>query len=94
LDPWGGQFLDTFRYLDQLGRLAKQEVDVVMHNTLVASDYGMLDDGDFAPKPNYWGALLWRRLMGTVVLDSGVPTYEGRMCMPSACATSRGCAKP
>jgi hypothetical protein len=46
-NPWGGQFLDTFRYLDQLGRLAKQEVEVVMHNTLVASDYGMLDDRDF-----------------------------------------------
>ena len=77
-NPWGGQFLDTFRYLDQLGRLAKQEVDVVMHNTLVASDYGMLDDRDFAPKPNYWGALLWRRLMGTVVLDAGVPTQDGQ----------------
>jgi hypothetical protein len=77
-NPWGGQFLDTFRYLDQLGRLARQEVDVVMHNTLVASDYGMLDDRDFTPKPNYWGALLWRRLMGTDVLDSGVPTQEGQ----------------
>jgi hypothetical protein len=77
-NPWGGQFLDTFRYLDQLGRLAKQEVEVVMHNTLVASDYGMLDDRDFAPKPNYWGALLWRRLMGAVVLDAAVPTQEGQ----------------
>lgn len=37
-NPWGGQFLGTFRYLDQLGRLARQEVDVVIHNTLVASD--------------------------------------------------------
>jgi heparanase 1 len=77
-NPWGGQFLDTFRYLDQLGRLARQEVDVVMHNTLVASDYGLLDEQNFAPKPNYWGALLWRRLMGPVVLDSGVPVQNGR----------------
>jgi len=77
-NPWGGQFLDTFRYLDQHARLAKQEVDVVMHNTLVASDYGMLDDRDFAPKPNYWGALLWRRLMGNVVLDTGVPLQQGQ----------------
>lgn len=77
-NPWGGTFLDTFRYLDQLGRLARQEVDVVIHNTLVASDYGLLDENTFAPKPNYWGALLWRRLMGTTVLDSGVPISEGR----------------
>ena len=71
--PWGGTFLDTFRYLDQLGRLAKQEVRVVAHNTLVASDSGLLKENTFTPKPNYWAALLWRRFMGTTVLDSGVP---------------------
>ena len=76
-NPWGGTFLDTFRYLDQLGRLARQDVKVVAHNTLVASDYGLLDDKDLTPKPNYWGALLWRKLMGTTVLESGVPIEAG-----------------
>ena len=76
-NPWAGTFLDTFRYLDQLGRLARQEVDVVIHNTLVASDYGLLNEDTFAPKPNYWGALLWRKLMGTTVLESGVPVAAG-----------------
>jgi hypothetical protein len=76
-NPWARTFLDTFRYLDQLGRLAKQEVRVVMHNTLVASDYGLLDDTDLTPKPNYWAALLWRKLMGTTVLESGVPIGAG-----------------
>ncbi|MBA1204816.1 hypothetical protein G7009_24170 [Pseudomonas capeferrum] len=76
-NPWGGTFLDTFRYLDQLGRLARQEVDVVFHNTLVASDYGLLDENTFEPKPNYWGALLWRRLMGTTVLDAGFANRAG-----------------
>ncbi|HSR75532.1 MAG TPA: hypothetical protein VLN57_03005, partial [Xanthobacteraceae bacterium] len=37
-NPWAATFLDTFRYLDQLGRLAKQGVQVVAHNTLAASD--------------------------------------------------------
>jgi len=76
-NPWGSSFTDTFRYLDQLGRLARQGVQVVAHNTLVASDYGLLDEHDFTPKPNYWGALLWRRLMGSTVLDSGVPLRAG-----------------
>lgn len=76
-NPWGGTFLDTFRYLDQLGRLARQEVDVVFHNTLVASDYGLLDENSFEPKPSFWGALLWRRLMGTTVLDSGFDNRAG-----------------
>ena len=70
-------YLDTFRYLDQLGRLAKAGVQIVMHNTLAASDYGLLDENNFAPRPNYWGALLWRRLMGTTVLESGVPIEAG-----------------
>jgi hypothetical protein len=52
-------------------------VKVAAHNTLVASDYGLLDAKTLQPKPNYWGALLWRRLMGTTVLESGVPIQEG-----------------
>jgi len=76
-NPWAVTFLDTFRYLDQLGRLAKAGVHVVMHNTLAASDYGMLDEHTFEPRPKYWGALLWRRLMGTTVLDAGVPIVAG-----------------
>ncbi|SDJ48906.1 MULTISPECIES: hypothetical protein [Bradyrhizobium] len=77
-NPWASTFLDTFRYLDQLGRLAKQGVQVVIHNTLAASDYGLLDQKTLKPRPNYWGALLWRRLMGTTVLDSGVEIAEGQ----------------
>lgn len=76
-NSWGSTFLDSFCYLDQLGRLARQEVTVAMHNTLVASDYGLVDEDTFAPKPNYWGALLWRRFMGTTVLDPGVANGPG-----------------
>jgi hypothetical protein len=71
-NPWASSFLDTFRYLDQLGRLARAGVQVVAHNTLAASDYGLLDEKTLRPRPNYWAALLWRRLMGTTVLDAGV----------------------
>jgi hypothetical protein len=74
---WSSTFLDTFRYLDQLGRLARAGVQVVMHNTLTASDYGLLDEATHLPRPNYWGALLWRQLMGTVVLDPGVSMQPG-----------------
>ncbi len=70
-NPWASTFRDTFRYLDQLGRLAKRGLQVQMHNTLASSDYGLLDENLFAPRPNYWGALLWRNFMGTTVLDAG-----------------------
>ena len=70
-DAWAASFLDSFRYLDQLGRLAKRGVRVVAHNTLAASDYGLIDETTFLPRPNYWSALLWHTLMGSTVLDAG-----------------------
>jgi glycosyl hydrolase family 79 len=76
-NPWAVSFLDAFRYLDQLGRLARGGVQVVMHNTLAASDYGLIDEDTLQPRPKYWAALLWRRLMGTTVLDAGVPARVG-----------------
>lgn len=76
-NPWAKTYLDTFRYLDQLGRLARQGVQVVLHNTLAASDYSLLREHTYEPHPSYWGALLWRRLMGTTVLDAGVKNRAG-----------------
>ena len=75
-NPWAATFLDSFRYLDQLGRLARRGVAVVFHNTLASSEYGLLDQKSFEPRPNYWAALLWRRLMGTTVLD-GIHSEAG-----------------
>jgi len=68
-NPWAATFLDTFRYLVQHAGLARHGVKVIMHNTLAASDYGLLDEKTFEPRPNYWAALLWRKLMGMTVLD-------------------------
>lgn len=68
---WASTFLDTFRYLDQHARLAQRGVQVIIHNTLASSDYGLLDENTFKPRPNYWAALLWRRLMDTTVLNPG-----------------------
>ena len=70
-NPWAVTFLDCFRYLDQMGRLAKDGVSMIFHNTLAASEYGMLEHDTYAPRPKYWAALLWAKLMGTEVYDAG-----------------------
>jgi heparanase 1 len=70
-DRWASTYLDSFRYLDQLGQLARRSVKVVMHNTLAASDYGLIDEKTLMPRPDYWAALLWHNTMGTTVLDAG-----------------------
>jgi len=70
-DRWAKTFVDTFRYLNQLGSLARAGIQVQMHNTLNASDYGLLDEKTDEPRPDYWAAWLWHGLMGTTVLDPG-----------------------
>ena len=70
-DPFAATYLDCFRYLYQLGSLAKKGVKVVMHNTLAASEYSLIDQDTHLPKPNYWAALLWAKLMGTEVYEAG-----------------------
>jgi heparanase 1 len=75
-DRWASTFLDSFRYLDQLGRLAKKQVQVVIHNTLDASDYGLIDEKTMTPRPNYWAALMWHQTMGTTVLNAGASPSE------------------
>ena len=72
-NPWASTFLDTFRYLVEHARLAQLGVSVIMHNTLASSDYGLLDQNTYEPRPNYWATLLWHKLMGTIVLDPGRP---------------------
>ena len=85
-NPWASTFLDSFRYLDQLGRLSQRGVQVHMHNTLASSDYGLLDDNTLMPRPNYWAALLWRKLMGTTVLNPG-ETEAGGPHLYASCSS-------
>jgi hypothetical protein len=87
-NPWASTFLDTLRYLNQQGRLAQQGVQMIAHNTLAASDYGLLDEKTFMPRPNYWGAVLWRRLMGNIVLKPG-PVREDDLYLYAHCMRDR-----
>jgi len=75
-NPWAATYIDCFRYLEQLGRLAKKDVKVVMHNTLSAGEYALLDQDTHDPRPNYWAALLWNKLMGTKVYDASALSKE------------------
>lgn len=76
-DRWAAQYRDVIRYVDTLGRLADGDGDVVFHNTLAASDYGLLDEDGFRPRPDYWAAVLWHRLMGPEVLAVEAPPGAG-----------------
>lgn len=63
------RFVGGFWWLDQLGLMARRSVQVVVRQTLSGSNYGIIDDETLEPRPDYWNSLLWKRLMGSVVLD-------------------------
>jgi hypothetical protein len=83
-NPWSSTFLDSFRYLNQNGSLAQRGVQVIAHNTLASSDYGLLDENTLTPRPNYWAALLWRKFMGATVLNPG-PSPAGSLHLYAHC---------
>jgi heparanase 1 len=71
-DRSASTFVDTFRFMDQLGQLAQKNVQTAIVNTLASSDYGLIDETTHLPRPDYWAALLWKQLMSTRVLDPGI----------------------
>jgi hypothetical protein len=68
---WQQKFLDAFRYLDTSARLAKQGLDAIFTHALISGSNGVIDEKTFQPNASYWGAVLWRRLMGSKILDAG-----------------------
>ncbi len=76
-DTWASTYLDVIRTLNELGGFAAVTKGVIFHNTLASSDYGFLARQVFDPRPNYFAVLLWNRLMGTTVYDTGEPIREG-----------------
>ena len=74
---WASTYLEVPRTLNEFGSFATVTNGVIFHNTLASSDYGYLKHGSFDPRPSYFAALLWTRLMGTTVYNSGEKIREG-----------------
>lgn len=63
------RYVSSLWWLDQLGLLAVHDHDLVVRQTLVGSNYGLLDEKTLAPRPDYFASVLHKRLMGATVLD-------------------------
>jgi len=71
---WQTSFLDTFRFIDTQARLAKLGMDAIFTHAILSGSNGVIDEKTFTPNANYWAALMWRKLVGTQVLDAGAIT--------------------
>ena len=76
-DTWASTYLDVLRTLNELGGFSEITDGIIFHNTLASSDYGFLQREVFNPRPNYFAVLLWNRLMGQTVYESGEEVREG-----------------
>jgi hypothetical protein len=76
-DTWASTYLDVLRTLNELGSFVTITDGVIFHNTLASSDYGFLQHGSFDPRPNYFAALLWNRLVGNTAYKVENPGKEG-----------------
>ncbi|GBG68394.1 hypothetical protein CBR_g2938 [Chara braunii] len=61
-------FMSAFWYLNYTAATAANGHNAFCRQTLVGGNYGLLEVGTFDPNPDYYAALLWRRLMGTQAL--------------------------
>ena len=77
-NTWASTYLDVPRTLNELAQFCTITDGVIFHTTLASSDYGFLKHGTFEPRPNYFAVLLWNRLMGHTVYDTGITPVEGK----------------
>ncbi|KAH9602626.1 hypothetical protein KSS87_005111 [Heliosperma pusillum] len=61
-------FANGFWYLDQLGMTSTFNHKVFCRQALIGGNYALLNTTTFVPNPDFYGALLWDRLMGNNVL--------------------------
>ncbi|XP_021299782.1 heparanase-like protein 2 [Herrania umbratica] len=63
-------FANGFWYLDQLGMTSNFNHKVYCRQALIGGNYALLNTTTFVPNPDYYGALLWHRLMGSRVISA------------------------
>ncbi|HEY7773586.1 MAG TPA: glycoside hydrolase [Marinagarivorans sp.] len=61
------RFASCFWWADQLGQGACLGQQVMIRQSLVGGDYGLLDRLTLKPRPDYWLSWLWQQLMGQTV---------------------------
>lgn len=69
------RWVSSFWWADQLGMGARLGQRVMVRQSLIGGDYGMIVRLTLKPRPDYWVSWLWGQLMGTQVfaIDSSSP---------------------
>lgn len=79
------RWISSFWWADQLGQGAQLGQQVMVRQSLVGGEYGLLDRETFKPRPDYWISFMWSNLMGHMV----VPVMTDDPALRVYCHTSR-----
>lgn len=74
-DRWAS----CFWWADQLGRGALLGQKVMVRQSLIGGDYGLVDRLTLKPRPDYWVSWMWSKFMGTAVFPMENPHEKLRI---------------
>lgn len=83
------RWVSSFWWADQLGMGARQGQKVMVRQSLIGGDYGMIARLTLKPQPDFWVSWLWGQLMGTKVYAIDSSADHIRCYLHSAKASSR-----
>ena len=94
---WGGgakglsdRYADGFMYLDKLGIAAQENISVVARQSFMMGKYALVDmKNNYEPHPSYYLAVLFKRLIGKVVLGINGGDSKFRVYAHCSKATQR-----
>lgn len=67
------RFVSCFWWADQLGQGALLGQTVMIRQSLIGGEYGLIDRLTLKPRPDYWLSWLWKQLMGEQVFAVDSP---------------------
>ena len=94
---WGGgakglsdRYADGFMYLDKLGIAAQENISVVARQSFMTGKYALVNmKNNYEPHPSYYLAVLFKRLIGKVVLGINGGDSKFRVYAHCSKATQR-----
>lgn len=83
-------YVAGFMWLDKLGVAARLRHNVVVRQTFYGGSYSLINEDTFDPFPDYWSSLLYKRLVGTQVLEvkDGI-AFDRRIRVYAHCTSNR-----
>ncbi|XP_069139577.1 heparanase-like isoform X2 [Argopecten irradians] len=93
---WGGgakglsdRYVAGFMWLDKLGVAASQGIEVVIRQAFYGANYGLIDWQNLEPNPDYWLSVLYKKLVGSKVLQVETSDKTRHLRAYAHCSTDK-----